>query len=631
MTTLRFTLKNLEGELLPNTQFKISAGYPDDTYDPELELPANTLFTTDNNGEALVTLAPLSVPYYLTRATDTLDDMIAFKFFVPNSATVLEADFTYVDLGSHLHTLADNSMYTFIETKVALANAVEQVTISTIAATEAASAAATSASAASSSAMEAAGIATELNTHITNANAHPQYQRKDAIANDSDALWCGTADGTANAITLSLPALPVAQVYPAYKDGTRFTFKASANNTLAVTVNIGGLGVKNVTKAGGTPLTAADIKAGGVYEIVYDGSNFQISGSVGGSGSSQVFEVQGFTGAGPYTLNYTVGRVSAYLNGLLLSPSDFTATNGVSIAIPSATAGDEIVFICYSTFLVANTYTIAEVNELIPKGRDAVVRYVSTTQVKLSPYGGRRLLINGRNENIPSGGITVSNLGLSANTLYYLYAYMSGGAMAVEAVTTLYSNDPTGDVSKFNDQTRALVGMLKTTSGGLFDASLVRSWYNDDGIFVTGRFNVNRSVSDSVASAAWVELSSEIRANFLVWYDDIVSVQLTGGALINLGNSDDAYGFVALAFDGVTAEDGASMIGAPAIGALSSNDWSPIAVNRRRSGLSEGAHYATVIGRIMVTAGTGIDLVCLGSGITGMRTFLQVSTLPRYR
>lgn len=289
MTTLRFTLKNLEGELLPNTQFKISAGYPDDTYDPELELPANTLFTTDNNGEALVTLAPLSVPYYLTRATDTLDDMIAFKFFVPNSATVLEADFTYVDLGGHLHTLADNSMYTFIETKVTLANAVEQVTISALAAGEAASAAATSASAASSSATaaqtaaesvatEAAVLATDLNTHIDNVNAHSQYHRKDAIANDSDALWCGTAGGTANSLTLSLPGTPVPQVVPVYKAGLRLVFKANVANTGAVVVNFNGLGGKSIVAQSGTALVAGDIKASGVYEIVYDGTAFQIIG-----------------------------------------------------------------------------------------------------------------------------------------------------------------------------------------------------------------------------------------------------------------------------------------------------------------------------------------------------------------
>ena len=566
MTTLRFTLKNLEGELLPNTQFKISAGYPDDTYDPDLELPANTLFTTDNNGEALVTLAPLSVPYYLTRATDTLDDMIAFKFFVPNSATVLEADFTYVDLGSHLHTLADNSMYTFIETKVTLANAVEQVTISAIAASEAASAAATSATAASSSATAAqtaaesaatdvAGIASSLDAHINDAAPHSQYHRKDAIANDSDALWCGTAGGTANALTLALPASPIPQVYPAYKDGTRFTFKASADNTLAVTVNIGGLGVKNVKKNGGIPLIASDIKAGGVYEIIYNGSEFNIPGAVGGHG-----------------------------------------------------------------------------NELMYIGKDAVVEYVSVTQVKLSSRGIGKLFINGRNEDIPLGGITVSNSGLAANTLYYLYAYMSGGSMAVEAVTTLYDVDSTtGGGSKFNDSTRALVGMLKTTSGGLFDFYLVRSWYHDRGTFAIGRFNANRSVSDSVASAAWVELNSEIRTNFLLWYDDIVSVQLTGGALIDQGNSDDAYGFLALAFDGVVAVDGASIIGSTVAGGLGANDWTPISTHCRRSDLPEGAHYVTVVGLITVTTGSGIDLVCLGSGSVGMRTFLQVSTLPRYR
>lgn len=134
--------------------------------------------------------------------------------------------------------------------------------------------------------------------HANEQNAHPQYLRRDAIANCSDGIWCGTAGGTANALTLSLPALPVTQIVPAYKAGIRFTFKAGAANTGTVTVNVGGLGVKNVTKDGGVPLSPTDIKADGIYEIVYDGAQFQISGSAGGSATAvERFE---FAGAGPY-------------------------------------------------------------------------------------------------------------------------------------------------------------------------------------------------------------------------------------------------------------------------------------------------------------------------------------------
>lgn len=555
MTTLRFTLKNLEGELLPNTQFKISAGYPDDTYDPELELPANTLFTTDNNGEALVTLAPLSVPYYLTRATDTLDDMIAFKFFVPNSATVLEADFTYVDLGSHLHTLADNSMYTFIETKVTLANAVEQVTISAIAATEAASAAATSASAASSSATaaqtaaesvatEAVVLATDLNTHIDNVNAHSQYHRKDAIANDSDALWCGTAGGTANSLTLALPGTPVPQVVPAYKAGLRLVFKANVANTGAVAVNFNGLGGKSVVTQGGTALLAGDIKASGVYEIVYDGTAFQIIG--------------------------------------------------------------------FDTVSTVPVFKRSEGNCML---------VILGDYLRLLRYRGLYVPIEGVLHTIPEGGIYLSPILASPGT-QYVYVYNNAGTLSLETDVTGYVLDAfTGVSVKMGDSSRTLVGMVYK---GVTYWELCRSWFNDPGVVVSGVFSTSRTITSP--TAAFTEFNSGIRCKFLCWADETVRVTGTGGALVDLGSGDDGYGFIAVAFDGVTAEDGSSIIGATAVGAQASGDWIAIAPAINKTGLSEGYHYATLVGFLTVTAGAGIDLVCRGSATTGARTALTVFT-----
>ncbi len=551
MTTLRFTLKNLEGELLPNTQFKISAGYPDDTYDPDLELPANTLFTTDNNGEALVTLAPLSVPYYLTRATDTLDDMIAFKFFVPNSATVLEADFTYVDLGSHLHTLADNSMYTFIETKVTLANAVEQVTISAIAASEAASAAATSATAASSSATAAqtaaesaatdvAAIASSLDVHTNDATAHSQYHRKDAIANDSDALWCGTAGGTANALTLALPASPVPQVVLAYKAGLRLVFKANAANTGAVTVNFNGMGGKSIVTQGGTALLAGDIEASGVYEIVYDGTHFQIIG---------------FT-----------------------SPPDiFKRSEGNCIL---SIIGDSL---------------------------------------WLRRYRGLYVPIDGVLHPIPEGGISLLPF-LSISGTWYVYVYASGGMLSLEVDTTGYVIDAATGVSvKLGDSSRTLVGMAYK---GAISWELCRSWFNDFGFAVSGAFSASRTITSP--TAAFTEFDSEIRCKFLCWSFETVCVTGTGGALVDLGSGDDGYGFIAVAFDGTTAQDGASIIGVSEIGTQASNNWAPISPSIATTELSEGYHYATLVGFLTVTAGAGIDLVCRGSATPGTRTALTV-------
>ena len=54
-----------------------------------------------------------------------------------------------------------------------------------------------------------------------------------------------------------------------------------------------------------------------------------------------------FTGsdAGSTTLAYTVGNLAVYLNGVLLDPSDFTATNGTSVVLGSGAAAGDILHI----------------------------------------------------------------------------------------------------------------------------------------------------------------------------------------------------------------------------------------------------------------------------------------------
>jgi hypothetical protein len=44
-----------------------------------------------------------------------------------------------------------------------------------------------------------------------------------------------------------------------------------------------------------------------------------------------------------FTLNYTVGFLDVYVNGVKLAPSDFTATNGTSVIFNEATYGGEII------------------------------------------------------------------------------------------------------------------------------------------------------------------------------------------------------------------------------------------------------------------------------------------------
>ena len=55
---------------------------------------------------------------------------------------------------------------------------------------------------------------------------------------------------------------------------------------------------------------------------------------------------------------YTVGAVDVYQNGVLLAPSDYTATTGTTVVFNTGAAlNDEITIHCHNTFSVADTYT----------------------------------------------------------------------------------------------------------------------------------------------------------------------------------------------------------------------------------------------------------------------------------
>lgn len=120
MTTVVFTLTGLDGEVIPHTSFKVVATYPDGTVDPEYVVPAPVTFTTDGVGVATVTLTATTAPYYVSKASGSVDDFIGFKFFVPQSSTPLAANLLYVDLGRHLKLGTDRSLYALIETKVGM-------------------------------------------------------------------------------------------------------------------------------------------------------------------------------------------------------------------------------------------------------------------------------------------------------------------------------------------------------------------------------------------------------------------------------------------------------------------------------------------------------------------------------
>jgi hypothetical protein len=109
-------------------------------------------------------------------------------------------------------------------------------------------------------------------TGVGNGAARNDYAAVGQIQDES-VVWCGTAGGTANALTLTpSPAIT------AYATGQRFKFKAGASpSDDAVTIAVSGLTAK-AAEIDNTALSATRvISAGKYYEILYDGTAFQVT------------------------------------------------------------------------------------------------------------------------------------------------------------------------------------------------------------------------------------------------------------------------------------------------------------------------------------------------------------------
>ncbi|KTS10241.1 hypothetical protein SB2_06715 [Methylobacterium radiotolerans] len=191
--------------------------------------------------------------------------------------------------------------------------------------------------------------------------------------------------------------------------------------------------------------------------------------------------------------------------------------------------------------------------------------YTNSTTLTLIPWNGNQLWINGAFQTIPSSGVTVSNSGLSAGTLYYMYASWTGSAISLIFNTSAYATDPLYGIRVFGagssdaaNRAYTYVGMIYTDSGspGVFaDAPgkrWVSSWFNPVRKALLGAAGGYSTTSSSV-----VELSTGARASFLTHAAQSVEAGISGqggGGSSSVGygmfcrvslNNDDAapYGF----------------------------------------------------------------------------------------
>ena len=104
------------------------------------------------------------------------------------------------------------------------------------------------------------------------------------------------------------------------------------------------------------------------------------------------------------TLAYTAGKIMVVMNGVVLDPSDFTATNGTSVVLSSGAAANDLVNIyAYAAFQVADTVPASTGGEFsAPIGLAGVPIYENAQTITVD-----YTISNGRNA-MSAGPITVN-------------------------------------------------------------------------------------------------------------------------------------------------------------------------------------------------------------------------------
>ena len=210
--------------------------------------------------------------------------------------------------------------------------------------------------------------------------------------------------------------------------------------------------------------------------------------------------------------------------------------------------------------------TAGTVNEVLTKsyGECGRLRFVSATALAFKPFNGKAIKINGVVYDIPAAGMVglantsirvngVAAQNLAASTTYYVYAFINAGVLTADFSTTGHSTSVAagnaGVEIKTGDQTRTLVGMIRTNASAQFadtyKARFVISWFNRANINLQGEHTAGYQVS----AQSPIQGQANTRAEFCVWGDDAVFLGVHGW----FNNSLGYYSRGHLGLDGITA------------------------------------------------------------------------------
>ena len=256
---------------------------------------------------------------------------------------------------------------------------------------------------------------------------------------DGGLVFQANDTGSANTYAIAL-----APVVTAYVAGQEFNFKAGNASSGASTLNVNGVGAKNIKKKNDQNIAAGDIEEDAIIKVLYDGTSFQMLSQTGTSGMSS-FTLTGDSGsnqtiADSNTMDIAGGTGIATVVG---------ATDTVTVAIDStvatrntnntwAAAQQGRLFTDTTTtgattldFTYQNFYLTATGNITLSNPSTEVASQTGIIFLKQDATGSRTLSIGTDYETAGGAGLTIST---AANSLDIIpYAISESGRIQLGA------------------------------------------------------------------------------------------------------------------------------------------------------------------------------------------------------
>lgn len=291
---------------------------------------------------------------------------------------------------------------------------------------------------------------------------------------------------------------------------------------------------------------------------------------------------------GAVTLNDGLGAVSVVGAAHQALQGGEYAANGDALVYWNSSIGGGSYILAYCTGGAEQVPAATQSQHAVQLGQvghgQCRLSVASATSLVLKPYNGNNVLVNGVPLALPSAGVSVSNSGLSASTLYYVYLAGTTASPSLVLSATGHVTASSGVEVMSGDATKTLVGMIVTNSSSQFSTNslLCANWFNRRKLLGNA---LTSSVTTTSTSAT--KLTTALDISFLCWADDIPQ-QFICGNIANNTNSiiTNVYGYI----DGSQAGLAQNYAGTANFGA-------PYSLSNSL-GLSEGMHTSSVYGSV---------------------------------